>query len=230
MIYIISRTINKVQGVNMWKDGICISATMQGKMKGMASINVSPLDNPFCMNAEKYFDNGKDIVVCQFCYSKEALNTFRVTARSAWKKNGDLFSTAPLKVIPKLNFAYVRFNAHGEIINTTHYENYLRIVKHNPDTMFVLWSKRNDIVAPEKLSNLIHIYSNPYINKYMEKPKGWDKIFSVYTKPMDNVTINCSGKCMECLKCYKHNKIKYVNEVIRLRQKKDRVLIEQLVS
>lgn len=213
----------------MWKNGICISATMQGKMKGMASINVSSLDNPFCAQAEKYFDNGKDIPVCTFCYSKEALKTFRIYARPAWKENAYTFSVAPLKTIPKLNFAYVRFNAHGEIINTTHYENYLRIVKHNPDTMFALWSKRNDIITPVKLPNLIHIYSNPYINKYMKKPDKWDKIFSVYTDS-SLTNINCSGNCMDCMKCYKHNTVEYINECIRLRQKKDKVKLEQLVS
>lgn len=213
----------------MWKDGICISTSMDGKMKEMASISVSTLDNPFCMNAEKFFENGKDIVVCQFCYSREALRTYRMNSREAWLKNLYTFSQAPLKKIPKLNFAYVRFNAHGEIVNTTHYENYLRIVKHNPDTTFVLWSKRVDIITPEKYANLIHVYSNPYINKYMEKPKGWDKIFSVYTDD-SRADINCTGKCIECLKCYRHNNIEYINEVIRLRLNKHKTLLKQLVS
>ena len=65
-------------------------------------------------------------------------------------------------------------------------------------TFFCNCLSNNSIKKPD---NLILIYSNPKLNKPLEKlPKYFDKTFNNVTT--DSQEINCDGKCQECMMCY----------------------------
>ena len=198
---------------------------MSGKMTGLRSINTSPLDNDFCQKMTK------TNTVCSKCYSQRLEKFYGSVGKigvdgkvRAWVENGELFSTRILKddEIPLFRSKRViRFHAHGELINKTHYQNFLAITKKNPEIQFALWSKRKDIIKKNpNLDNLIVIYSTPTINKLNPKlSKAFDKVFSVYNKDFvkDNkIEINCGSKsCASCLICYSDNNITHVNELLK---------------
>jgi len=189
---------------------------MSGKLEGLRSINTNPLTNNFCkaMSKNKMF-------ICSKCYSIRMLSTYRKTCVNAFEENSKILSK-PLKEIPVINDKYFRFSSHGELINMTHLENYLKIARANPNTIFTLWTKRKDLIRRyqgEIPENVVMIYSNPYVNKPLPVPDGFDKIFSVFTKEYaekNNISINCGGKkCLECLICYHKNSDKIINELIK---------------
>lgn len=189
---------------------------MTGKLKGIAAINTSPLDNPFCEMM-----SGCAGCVCSECYSATMLRTSRKGCRPAWKNNGEELSRAPLapSEIPNIYAAFCRFSAHGELINTTHAANLYAIARHNPQTTFALFTKRPELLPAEKPSNVILVYSTVKINGAPVLPRGFDKVFTVYEKSYASanaVKINCAGKsCFSCRLCYTHNDTKIINEILR---------------
>jgi len=195
-------------------------SVMTGKMQGIPALNTSPLDNPFC----KIMSKNKN-VVCGSCYSNRSLRRFGYNVREKFRRNGVLMSTSLLSGvdIPDVNANYIRIHAHGEILNKIHFLNILLFSLRNENSTVALWTKRKDIVSPLLHlipKNLILVYSEPLLNPTTETiPKGFDKIFSVYTKEFvkknTDVEINCgSRKCMECLRCYKKdNGVNYIREL-----------------
>jgi len=72
--------------------------------------------------------------------------------------------------LPFVMDAFLRINAHGELINDHHFENICRLAEKNPHCSIALWTKRPDIVnrvlrGRSKPGNLILIYSNPKIEQ-----------------------------------------------------------------
>ena len=197
-----------------------ITRSMRGKMEGFHSLNTSPRDNWFCGTMA---NNTKSI--CSKCYSIKSISTtgsFATNCRNAWKHNGDILQSRILKdsELPITKQDYFRFSAHGELHNITHYKNLCNIAKANPNTRYVLWTKRKDIIkAYGKMAakNLTLIYSQPIINKIGKIPKNYDKIFSVFDSVhAKDVEINCGAKsCKSCLICYTENNITRVNEHLK---------------
>ena len=100
---------------------------------------------------------------------------------------------------------YVRFSAHGELINVDHAVNLFQICDSSPNTTFTLWTKRYNIVWRaieyyKKPKNLILIYSAISLDQKKTLPMHFDKVFIVQAKKNDKT--NCFGKCIDCLKCY----------------------------
>jgi len=198
-----------------------ITQRMNGKMKGFRSLNTSPIDNDFCQRMSK---NTKSI--CSKCYSRRAVTTYATCARKPWKENGRILSRVLTDVqLPVITDKYFRFQSHGELLNATHYINLLNIAKKNPETIFVLPTKRKKIVekfGKQGAENVILSYSEPFINHFVEElPPHFDRRFSVFTKEYskeNDIEINCGARlCMECLQCYKLDgkNIKYVNEHLK---------------
>jgi hypothetical protein len=175
-----------------------------GKMLGIPSINTNTLSNSFCQHAAK----GKGI--CSKCYSRKMLTTYRSTCIKNYEQNSHLLSTTLVQPT-RLNFAYFRFHSHGELINSTHFENFKRIALYNPQTTFALWTKRTDLITLPVPSNLILIYSNPTIDHIIQPPFPFDKVFNV----VKSGQANCNGKCIECLQCYKKDTQSTIIEVIK---------------
>jgi hypothetical protein len=177
---------------------------MTGKLNGLRAINTNTATNAFC---KKMFSSGKENVICTGCYSMAQLNGSRKNCQPAFERNSELFSERLLEPheIPWTNDAILRFHGHGELINLTHLDNFLRIAEYNPQTVFALWTKRKDFIAKraDKIpDNLILIYSNPLTDKLIKQPpKHFHKVFNNVTKETEGE--NCTGqKCIDCRKCY----------------------------
>ena len=194
---------------------------MTGKLDGLRAISTNTTTNPFCVkqNASGQADN-----ICTKCYSHTMLKTYRKNMAPALERNSVALSTRVISGvdIPRLNDAYFRLDAHGELINELHLSNLIAIAEANPQTTITLWTKRKDIVnkvmaVTAKPSNMIFVFSNSKIGTILDKaPKHFDKTFNnvLVTEYVDRQ--NCTGqKCMDCLKCYTHNDTVAIVEAVK---------------
>jgi len=196
---------------------------MSGKLEGIPAINTNTLTNPFCIKNHCSKNNN---CICKYCYSYYMLKTFRKNASDAFQYNSDILSTSIISFndLPLFNACYVRFSAHGELINNIHLKNLINICNKNKNKFFTLFTKKKNLIKKvfdkiEKPKNLIIVFSNKYINTYAQIPKYFDKVFNVFTT--ESNIINCGGKkCMDCLLCYTHNNTTVINEKIKIYKKK----------
>lgn len=178
-------------------------SVMTGKLKGIPALNTSPLNNNYCKAMSK-----KENSICNSCYSINMLKTFRKMCDAPFQRYGEFLSKKvhPSEYLPKPpNALYVRFSAHGELINLNHTINLFKICNSTLKTTFTLWTKRKSLVwkAINKIGkpeNLILIYSELDIDGNSKLPKHFDKVFVVQSKK--NNKTNCFGSCIDCLKCY----------------------------
>ena len=194
-------------------------SVLSGKLKGFQSINTNTVTNSFCQKMQK------TDAVCRACYSQAMLTGSRKNCQDSFQRNSDVLSHSriPLHLLPRINQAWFRFHAHGELINMVHFVNLVNVADVNPQTMFALWTKRKDIIGeyidlgfkiPE---NLILIYSNPSTKKVITKiPKNFNKVFNV--SEIDHEGENCTGqKCIDCLACYKFSGMNVLIEKMKKR-------------
>jgi hypothetical protein len=73
-------------------------------------------------------------------------------------------------------------------------------------------------MARQRPANLVLIYSNPRLDRIMERPpKAFDKVFNNVPKEYDGAA-NCTGqKCIECLACYTHGGTDVIVEHAKVR-------------
>ena len=142
---------------------------MTGKLEGFKAISTNTTTNPFCIKMNKSTDPDQ---ICPICYSHGMLKSYRKNMQPALQRNSDLLSSRVLDVSELETYldAFLRINAHGELINLTHLINIANIARHNPHCNVALWTKRKDFVNAymkehELPDNLILIWSNPKINK-----------------------------------------------------------------
>ena len=154
------------------------------KLESINNISTNTLTNEYCKKQYK-----KKEIICNKCYSFKGLN-FRKSMINVLQRNSDLLSKSIIEWdnLPRIFDLYFRFSSHGELINLNHLENLNNICLKNPKTNFTLWTKRFDLIKKffdknKKPNNLILIYSNPKLNKPMEKlPKYFDKTFNNIVK------------------------------------------------
>lgn len=176
----------------MPKDLLKVSTNLRGKMSGMTVITSSCKGNPHCEKLAQIKGS-----ICEHCYAMRGLSYMR-GPREAYTKNGELLSSdiIPTRELPFINATYCRLESHGDIINETHLENYMRICRHNPQTTFVLWTKMYELVynyfkSHKAPKNFILVVSSLKVNQPMEEMlarfKGLGlkrvKLFTVYDKP-----------------------------------------------
>lgn len=181
---------------------------MTGKLDGLRAVSTNTATNAYCV---KQKERGAAGNICSVCYSHSMLATYRKNMAPALQRNSDLLAAAPLNPqdIPFIGDAFLRINAHGELINDIHFENVCRIAERNPHCAVALWTKRPDIVGRvlrgrAKPANLILIYSNPKIGHIMAKPPaGFDRTFNNVPENEAVDRQNCTGqRCKDCLLCY----------------------------
>ena len=139
-------------------------SVMTGKLAGIGGINTNPLTNTFCQRMEKTDS------ICKDCYSCSMLRGLRKNCEPAWERNSKLFSTTLIdkKDIPTIPNAFVRYHAHGELINEIHFQNFMAIAKKNSHCKFSLFTKRTDLTKSMKIpANVTMIYSNPKVDNVM---------------------------------------------------------------
>ena len=192
---------------------------MTGKLEDFVAISTNTVTNDFCKKRyeEAKVKNdkaGKVVDICGVCYSQTMLATYRKNMQGALQRNSDLLSTTviPEEDLPTFLHAFLRIDAHGELINETHLVNIVNIAKHNPHCAIALWTKRTDLVKPffdknEKPANLILIYSNPKVGTILSKPpKHFDRTFNNVLEDEHVEQQNCTGqKCKNCMLCYTLN-------------------------
>lgn len=205
---------------------LSVTTRMTGKMTGMTAISSSMRNNPNCAKMRKIKGS-----ICQKCYSNTALS-YREKVNNCYIRNGNLLSTSiiPKEQLPFINATFARFETHGDLINTTHLQNFMNICKKNPQCFFVLWSKQYKILLdyfqnnkPPKNFRLVvsSLMINKQINiKRFEELNLDCKVFTVYDKTYitdNSIEINCGGKsCLDCQLCYnKGNKVKEVKELLK---------------
>ena len=191
---------------------------MTGKLVEIPAINTNTLTNEYCQKMH----SSCSTCICWDCYSFAMLEGSRKNCAPAWEKNSILLKSDILKELPQFNSLYVRFHGHGELINETHFINYLLITEHNPKTTFSLFTKRHKLVKKvletrKKPQNLILVYSNPIKDRVTDKkPQYFDKVFNTVTQ--ENAQDNCTGrKCIKCLACYTHTGENVLIEKVKAR-------------
>ena len=202
-----------------------ITTDHRAKMEGMVSLNTSTECNPFCKEMQKNSE-----FVCSHCYAHQMERMYgrKLGYIEKYKINGDILSNRNLTeselgwlTVELGTRSIVRFHSFGELLNMIHLNNFVRIAKALPKTIFALWSKRVDIIKrlKDKPKNLILIYSTPKLDDFESYiPKGFDKVFSVYKKKVvekNNIEINCQGRCIDCLKCYSPKGPKQIREQMK---------------
>ena len=154
------------------------------KLEKINNLSTNTLTNEYCITQKD-----KEEIICNKCYSFTTLN-FRKTMIPLLENNSKLLSESIIHWdnLPRIFELYFRFSSHGEIINLNHLQNLINICLKNPKTSFTLWTKRFDLIKKffdenKKPDNLILIYSNPKLNKPLEKlPKYFDKTFNNIVK------------------------------------------------
>jgi len=164
-------------------------STLTGKLKGFNAINTNTLSNDFCSKMRQ------TDAICRECYSASMLQGVRKNCEAPWQRNSDILSTRVLEMdeLPTINAHSFRFHAHGELINATHFNNYINIARKNPYTTFALWTKRINLVKDFQIpDNLIMIG---------EVSEGQTE---------------CTGKsCMNCMACYRKNEHTIIVEKVK---------------
>ena len=195
---------------------------MSGKLDGLRAISTNTVSNDFC---QKMYNSGNGNNICTKCYSNKMLRTYRKNTQAALQRNSDLLSKSVDDAVLKatrIMDAFLRLNAHGELINEQHLSNLVRLAELKPYTSFTLWTKRKNIVRKffdthDKPDNLILIYSNPRISSIMDSPPEYfDKTFNNVLEHESVDQQNCTGqKCADCLLCYTKNDVKTIVEKVK---------------
>lgn len=183
-----------------------------GKIEGIFSLDTACSNNEFCPHMQATEDPA---IICRYCYTKSMWDA----ARFAHHIIGLILANVKLTDAEAATIAiptgFFRFNSDGELINSTHAENLLRIARTHPATSFAIWTKRPALLDAAirkegKPENLICGVSSPMINTPFRERWSWtDFIFTVYTpagmeKALTRGERECNGrKCMMCgFHCY----------------------------
>lgn len=198
------------------KNGVIVS---HNKMDGMTSINTSVEKNEFCQGM---INCGNKDIICASCYTRRIKYP---SVEKPYANNFDYFNSTDF-LPERINRSVIRFHAIGELSSEIHFQNFVKLASVNPQTRFVLWTKRIDIInavfaGVKKPKNLKIIRSSIHVNKPDKKVKFIDKVFTVYTTDFiakNGIEINCQKECKSCMICYsaEFDKVKNVSEIIKV--------------
>ena len=206
---------------------LSVSQGLTGKMTGMPALTSSMLCNEHCKKL-----SGIKGSVCEKCYTKKYLSC-RPSVEKCYEDNTKLLSESiiPIKQLPFINAAMCRLETFGDIVNATHLQNYINLIKKNNHCVFSLFTKNYTVVfqyfkahkQPKNLSLVISslLLNEPFnITEIKELRLANLKIFTVYTKTYANkngIIINCGkNRCIDCQRCYKKNKTPiFVSEILK---------------
>ena len=195
---------------------LSVSQGLTGKMTGMPAITSSMLCNEHCQKLSNIIGT-----VCEKCYTMKYLKS-RPAVEKCYAENTELLTSSviPIKQLPFINATMCRLETFGDIVNATHLQNYINLIKKNNHCMFALFTKNYTVVfdyfkthkQPKNLSLVISslLLDEPFGLEFLPEYLTNVKIFTVYSKPFakgNNVTINCGkNRCVDCRRCYTKNK------------------------
>lgn len=188
--------------------GVRFNCNMSGKMSGITCLSTSVLCNPFCAARRN-----KQECICSRCYAASTCSRYSALEKNM-QRNSDILTSRLFdqSELPVINAMIFRFEAFGDLINTTQCKNYFRLAKRNPGVRFALWTKNPGIVqraideGESKPDNLVILLSSAIIGERADTSR-WafvDKTFTVYHKDqLDDSGINCGARaCLTCQRCY----------------------------
>ena len=216
----------------MKKDFYRLITNHEGKMEGIPSISTSSLFNFNCIHRCNLQNT-----ICSKCYSNH-LQGFRKQLREKLVRNTEILTTRLLTKLEIQNLCisslFFRFEAFGDLINTTQFENYCNIARFFKNTKFAIWTKNPHVIVeyvkkggriPKNLTiGLSSLFINSRMSEksiaYFEKYFHVDFVFTVFDKDYiseNNISINCGSKnCLKCHFCYcHHKKTAFVNEKLK---------------
>ena len=195
---------------------LSVSQGLTGKMTGMPAITSSMLCNEHCQKLSNIIGT-----VCEKCYTMKYLKS-RPAVEKCYAENTELLTSSviPIKQLPFINATMCRLETFGDIVNATHLQNYINLIKKNNHCMFSLFTKNYTVVfdyfkthkQPKNLSLVISslLLDEPFGLEFLPEYLTNVKIFTVYSKQFakgNNVTINCGkNRCVDCRRCYTKNK------------------------
>ena len=205
---------------------LSVSQGLTGKMTGMLAITSSMLCNEHCQKLSNIIGT-----VCEKCYTMKYLKS-RPAVEKCYAENTELLTSSviPIKQLPFINATMCRLETFGDIVNATHLQNYINLIKKNNHCMFALFTKNYTVVfdyfkthkQPKNLSLVISslLLDEPFGLEFLPEYLTNVKIFTVYSKPFakgNNVTINCGkNRCVDCRRCYTKNKNPiFISEILK---------------
>ena len=205
---------------------LSVSQGLTGKMTGMPAITSSMLCNEHCQKLSNIIGT-----VCEKCYTMKYLKS-RPAVEKCYAENTELLTSSviPIKQLPFINATMCRLETFGDIVNATHLQNYINLIKKNNHCMFSLFTKNYTVVfdyfkthkQPKNLSLVISslLLNEPFGLEFLPEYLTNVKIFTVYSKPFakgNNVTINCGkNRCVDCRRCYTKNKNPiFISEILK---------------
>jgi hypothetical protein len=205
---------------------LSVSQGLTGKMTGMPAITSSMLCNEHCQKLSNIIGT-----VCEKCYTMKYLKS-RPAVEKCYAENTELLTSSviPIKQLPFINATMCRLETFGDIVNATHLQNYINLIKKNNHCMFSLFTKNYTVVfdyfkthkQPKNLSLVISslLLDEPFGLEFLPEYLTNVKIFTVYSKPFakgNNVTINCGkNRCVDCRRCYTKNKNPiFISEILK---------------
>ena len=206
---------------------LSISHGLTGKMAGMPAITSSMLCNEYCEKLRAIPGT-----VCEKCYTLKYLKA-RPSVEKCYRENTQLLtkSIIPIHHLPFINATMCRLESFGDIVNATHLQNYVNLIKKNSHCTFSLFTKNYMVVfhyfkthrQPKNLSIVLSslLLNQPFDVKFLNETNLSNvKIFTVYTQAYadhNGVIINCGkNRCVDCKRCYKKNKTPiYVSELLK---------------
>ena len=205
---------------------LSVSQGLTGKMTGMPAITASMLCNEHCQKLSNIIGT-----VCEKCYTMKYLKS-RPAVEKCYAENTELLTSSviPIKQLPFINATMCRLETFGDIVNATHLQNYINLIKKNNHCMFSLFTKNYTVVfdyfkthkQPKNLSLVISslLLDEPFALEFLPEYLTNVKIFTVYSKPFakgNNVTINCGkNRCVDCRRCYTKNKNPiFISEILK---------------
>ena len=203
-------------------NGLHFTTKHTGKMEGMASISTSVTTNERCAKNAQIEGS-----ICEKCFAAKQIKVFPSMEQPMVQNQRILTeSILPESILPVINVLYFRFEAFGDLNNSTQVINYFNICRKNPNVKFALWTKNPDYIAQAikaghtKPENLNIILSSLFINKERKTKYDFvDKIFTVYDKEYiasENIEINCGARnCFTCGLCYNKNGVRIINEQLK---------------
>lgn len=199
-------------------------------MAGLVSLSTDINSNPLCIARQK-----KGAAVCSSCFAARMFDDVRGRYRgvnTAFKHNAEILTARILSndEIPTINpekYPLFRFEAYGDLINTTQAINYIKIARKNPRVKFALWSKNPAFAVAAfriagKPDNLQFVLSSLKLNTPAagaDRLPFVDRVFTVYDKE-PAAGINCGARsCFTCRRCYMPRPagapVEYVRELIK---------------
>jgi hypothetical protein len=205
---------------------LSVSQGLTGKMTGMPAITSSMLCNEHCQKLSNIIGT-----VCEKCYTMKYLKS-RPAVEKCYAENTELLTSSviPIKQLPFINATMCRLETFGDIVNATHLQNYINLIKKNSHCMFSLFTKNYTVVfdyfkthkQPKNLSLVISslLLDEPFGLEFLPEYLTNVKIFTVYSKPFakgNNITINCGkNRCVDCRRCYTKNKNPiFISEILK---------------